>query len=76
MDATSSLGEPRVLISRSALLHNVAVLRRGLDEGTRICAILKADAYGHGVDIVADTLCNFQRGATAPAGGRHCGGQP
>ena len=59
MDATYSLGEPRVLISRSALLHNVAVLRRSLDENTRICAILKADAYGHGADLVADTLCNF-----------------
>jgi alanine racemase len=26
---------------------------------TRICAILKADAYGHGASIVADALCNF-----------------
>jgi alanine racemase len=24
-----------------------------------VCAILKADAYGHGAEIVADALCNF-----------------
>ena len=59
MDAKHSLGEPRVLISRSALLHNVGMVRRSIDDSTRICAILKADAYGHGVDIVADTFCNF-----------------
>lgn len=59
MDAKYSLGEPRVLISRAALLHNVGVIRGSIDDSTRICAILKADAYGHGVEIVADTLCNF-----------------
>jgi alanine racemase len=59
MDAKHSLGEPRVLISRSALLHNAAVVRRTIDEGVRVCAICKADAYGHGAEIVADTLCNF-----------------
>jgi alanine racemase len=59
MDAKQTLGEPRVLISRSALLHNAAVLRRALPPGTRICAILKADAYGHCAFIVADALCNY-----------------
>ncbi|HZL35044.1 MAG TPA: alanine racemase [Tepidisphaeraceae bacterium] len=59
MDAKHSLGEPRVLISRSALLHNAGVVRRALDDAVRICAIVKADAYGHGAGIVADTLCNF-----------------
>ena len=59
MDAKQTLGEPRVLISRSALLHNAALLRRALPPGTRLCAILKADAYGHGAYIVADALCNY-----------------
>lgn len=59
MDATKhTLGEPRVLISCRALLHNAAVLRRRLRAGTRLCAIIKANAYGHGADLVADTLCN------------------
>jgi len=63
MDAKHTLGEPRVLISRSALLHNAALLRRFLRPGVRICAVLKADAYGHGAGIVTDALCNFSDGA-------------
>ena len=59
MDAKQSLGEPRALISRSALLHNARLIRQTVGPQTRVCAILKADAYGHGAAIVADTLCNF-----------------
>ena len=68
MDAKHTLGEPRVLISRTALLHNAAVLRRRLSPGVRLCAIVKADAYGHGAGIVADTLCNC---ALESAGAAH-----
>jgi len=64
MDAKQTLGEPRALISRSALLHNAAVIRRSLPPTTRLCAILKADAYGHGAWIVADALCNYSTGAS------------
>ena len=68
MDVKHSVGEPRVLISRSALLHNATVIRRSLGERVRICALLKADAYGHGADIVADSLCNFScDGSLRPA---------
>ncbi|HEY8749035.1 MAG TPA: alanine racemase [Tepidisphaeraceae bacterium] len=68
MDAKLTLGEPRVLISRSALLHNAALVRRTVPAGTRICAILKADAYGHDAWIVADALCNFSSdGSKSPA---------
>lgn len=68
MDATYSLGQPRVLISRTALLHNVKLLRSRLAPGTRICAMVKADAYGHGAQIVADTLSNYcADGLEAPA---------
>ena len=64
MDAKQTLGEPRLLISRSALLHNAALIRRAVPAGTRLCAILKADAYGHSAHIVADALCNFSSDAT------------
>jgi alanine racemase len=68
MDAKHSLGEPRVLISRTALIHNARVLRRSLGERVRICAIIKADAYGHDAGIVCDTLCNFTSGdSTRPS---------
>ncbi len=63
MDAKHTLGEPRVLISRSALLHNAKLIRRALPERVRVCAVLKADAYGHGAALVADTFCNFSTDA-------------
>ncbi|MFI5377973.1 MAG: alanine racemase [Tepidisphaerales bacterium] len=67
MEAPSSL-HPRVVVSRSALLHNVRILRKYLDPLTQICAVVKADAYGHGAAIVADALTNFTSGRLeAPA---------
>jgi alanine racemase len=68
MEAKHTLGEPRVLISRSALLHNAGLIRKAIPAGTRICAILKADAYGHDAWIVADALCNYSADiSNAPA---------
>src|SRR5712691_13033545 len=59
MDAKISLGEPRVLVCRQALLHNASLVRKAVGPGVKVCAMIKADAYGHGADIVADTLANF-----------------
>ncbi len=68
MDAKHQLADPAVYISRAALLHNVAVVREALSENTKICAIVKADAYGHGSEIIVDALTNFSHeGAEAPA---------
>lgn len=59
MDARSSVGEPRVLINREALLHNARVIRQAIGPKVSLCAVIKADAYGHGAQIVADTLCGY-----------------
>ena len=59
MDARSSAGEPRVLINREALLHNARVIRRAVGPKVSVCAVIKADAYGHSASIVVDTLCNY-----------------
>ncbi len=37
-----------VEISRAALRHNCDYVRRRLPPGTELCAVVKADAYGHG----------------------------
>ncbi len=67
MDALDR-GQIRVLISRSAILHNVKLIRSVLAECTKLCAMVKADAYGHGAAIVADTLVNFSyEGLEGPA---------
>lgn len=47
----------RVVINLAALRHNYAVIRAALRHGsTRIIAIVKADAYGHGMIEVARAL--------------------
>ena len=66
MDAKHSLGEPRCLISRSAILHNLALIRKAIGPAVKVCAVVKADAYGHGADIVVDTLCNFTSSDAEP----------
>ena len=49
-------------ISLDALTHNVEKIRETLSENTEYCAVVKADAYGHGEEIVCRKLC--------PAGSR------
>ena len=61
-------GRPRLLINRRAILSNVRKLRAAAGEGTRLCGVVKADAYGHGAVGVADVLTNFYTGELpAPA---------
>jgi alanine racemase len=50
-----------MLISRAALLHNVAVLRAAAPH-SKVCAMIKANAYGHEAFLVADALVNFSGG--------------
>jgi alanine racemase len=59
MDAKDAIGEPAATISRSALIHNASVIRRVVGRGVKICAVVKADAYGHDSSIVVDALANF-----------------
>ncbi|TPV95696.1 MAG: alanine racemase [Myxococcales bacterium FL481] len=46
-----------VRVDRSALLHNLAVLRRAAGDA-RIMAVLKADAYGQGLIPIAHSLAD------------------
>jgi len=41
-------------IDRSAIAHNCSVLAAAAGEGTALCAVVKADGYGHGMATVAD----------------------
>ncbi len=42
-----------VEISALALKHNIATIRRVLSNGARLCCVVKANAYGHGLLEVA-----------------------
>ena len=43
-------------ISLSAIRHNADQIRNKLEAGTRLCAVVKANAYGHGAVAVATAL--------------------
>ncbi|HCR37793.1 MAG TPA: alanine racemase [Opitutae bacterium] len=43
-------------IDLSALRHNVECVRGALTAGTELIAVVKADAYGHGLEIIAKEL--------------------
>ena len=43
-------------ISRSRLRHNVALMQRRVGARVKLCATIKADAYGHGVAHVSELL--------------------
>ncbi len=43
-------------ISASAVAHNLDVLAGCVGDGVKLCAVVKANCYGHGVDLLLDTL--------------------
>ncbi|HML32579.1 alanine racemase [Sporomusa sphaeroides] len=43
-------------IDLSAIKHNVREIKRGLRPGVKFCAVVKADAYGHGAVAVSQAL--------------------
>lgn len=43
-------------IDLQALIHNAHALQHALPAGSRLMAVLKADAYGHGAPVIARTL--------------------
>ncbi len=43
-------------ISLDALFHNVTVIRQQLAPSTQLCAVVKADAYGHGEEYICRSL--------------------
>jgi len=55
---------PRALIDHAALRHNLAQVRAAAP-GRRVWAVLKADAYGHGLPQVAETLAQADGFAVA-----------
>ncbi|MBN1557255.1 MAG: alanine racemase [Lentisphaerae bacterium] len=46
----------RIEVSAGALRHNLKLLREGLAENAKLCAVVKADAYGHGAAMLWPVL--------------------
>jgi len=55
-DATSGCQRAWVEIDHAALSHNVRQLKTLLTSSTGLMAVVKADAYGHGATMVAETV--------------------
>lgn len=45
-----------VEIDRAAFEHNIRMLQQELGGKSKLCAILKADAYGHGIGLLMPTI--------------------
>ena len=43
-------------IDSASLSHNIEIIKKRLGKGTRLCGILKGDAYGHGMALVKPFL--------------------
>ncbi len=46
----------RAEISAGAIRHNVATLRSLIPPATKLCAVIKANAYGHGQHLLLDVM--------------------
>ena len=46
----------RAEISAGAIAHNVATLRSLIPASTKLCAVIKANAYGHGQHLLLDVM--------------------
>ena len=45
-------------INRKNLLHNIDIIRKKISQRVKICAVVKANAYGHGYSTIAEILKN------------------
>ncbi|GAB7531119.1 alanine racemase [Pseudomonas sp. 3A(2025)] len=49
-----------VEVSRSAFEHNIDQVNASLTQGAQLCAVMKADAYGHGMALLMPSIINKQ----------------
>ena len=61
MTSSPVLRRPRKLIDTGALLSNCLFLKKTCG-GSRLMAVVKADAYGHGLQTVVSTLRDVAHG--------------
>tara|TARA_B100000809_G_scaffold262578_1_gene313864 strand:- start:702 stop:1823 length:1122 start_codon:yes stop_codon:yes gene_type:complete len=45
-------------ISPAAVTHNLVQIRQHVGPGVKLCAVVKADAYGHGLSNIIDAVAN------------------
>ena len=58
----------KALISLDAIRYNFEQMKKNIKEGTKIIAVIKADAYGHGAVPIARMLEEFDYIRSDPSG--------
>ncbi|KJL32229.1 alanine racemase [Microbacterium azadirachtae] len=53
-----TVGPGWIEVDVDAIAHNVEVVRKTVGSTTPLCGVVKADAYGHGIDLVLPVLMN------------------
>ncbi|MNF69095.1 Alanine racemase [compost metagenome] len=56
VSATIAKSNAWLEISKSAFKNNIEFVRGGLSKGSSLCAVMKADAYGHGIALLIPTI--------------------
>ena len=56
VNATISQTNAWLEISKSAFKQNIEFVKNGLSKGSSLCAVMKADAYGHGIALLIPTI--------------------
>lgn len=59
-DLTIQASNAWVEINKAAFEHNIKTLQSTLEGKSKICAVLKADAYGHGIGLVMPSIIAMQ----------------
>ncbi len=49
-------------ISASAIRHNIALVRKRMAPGVKLCPVVKDDCYGHGMDVLYPVLTSLVDG--------------
>ena len=53
---TTQISNAWIEINKAAFEHNIRTLQAELDGKSKLCAVLKADAYGHGIGLLMPSV--------------------
>jgi len=56
-----TLTNPTAFIDKNALIHNLRLIKE-INKYSKIFPVVKANAYGHGIDIISKTISSFVDG--------------
>lgn len=49
----------KAVVSLDAIAHNFREMKKNINDGTKMIAVIKADGYGHGAKAIADLVQDY-----------------